>query len=383
MEIHFCDLCNESVPVSDLLEGRAVRRNDRVICRRCEGAMSGSPEEEEAAAGAARASGEGAKGRPQERSHGSQERAVERVRTGSALWVSALALGFAMLAVGGVLVGGLVLRDRIETDRKSRSDGEDRMRQVAELQANRVEGRLADRLAAMEESQAELRVLQAEIRMRLDDVLKAQDGSIAAAREELVRTSAKLERLELLPEDLARLSGELATVAQTQSESFAELRALRDRVQRVELGQAAAASVPVGVASTPEVESGPSWEPVLTDLESENAGTRWEAVQRLGDTKDPGVVPHLAAHIGDPDLFVRMAVARILGDLGSLRGVPALIDGLEDEEPSVREAAVVSLRSLTGKDFRFDPTGKPADRSKRVKSWRSWWDKEGKALIGA
>ena len=44
MKIHFCDLCNESVPESDLAAGRAQRRKDRVICAACERSMnSNSP----------------------------------------------------------------------------------------------------------------------------------------------------------------------------------------------------------------------------------------------------------------------------------------------------------------------------------------------------
>ena len=46
MEIHFCSLCNESVPQSDLDLGRAFVRRGRVICAVCERAMThevGSP----------------------------------------------------------------------------------------------------------------------------------------------------------------------------------------------------------------------------------------------------------------------------------------------------------------------------------------------------
>ena len=33
MKIHFCDLCNESVPQADLDQGRAFIRKDRVISK--------------------------------------------------------------------------------------------------------------------------------------------------------------------------------------------------------------------------------------------------------------------------------------------------------------------------------------------------------------
>ena len=44
MKIHFCDLCNESVPQTDLDEGRAFLRKGRVICLTCDKSMS-HPEE--------------------------------------------------------------------------------------------------------------------------------------------------------------------------------------------------------------------------------------------------------------------------------------------------------------------------------------------------
>ena len=40
MKIHFCDLCNESVPQADLDEGRAFVRKGRVVCATCDRAMS-------------------------------------------------------------------------------------------------------------------------------------------------------------------------------------------------------------------------------------------------------------------------------------------------------------------------------------------------------
>ena len=39
MEIQFCDLCNESVPVGDLAAGRAYLRKGRVVCADCDAAM--------------------------------------------------------------------------------------------------------------------------------------------------------------------------------------------------------------------------------------------------------------------------------------------------------------------------------------------------------
>jgi len=40
MKIHFCDLCNESVPQADLDGGRAFQRKGRIVCAHCDAVMS-------------------------------------------------------------------------------------------------------------------------------------------------------------------------------------------------------------------------------------------------------------------------------------------------------------------------------------------------------
>ncbi len=95
-------------------------------------------------------------------------------------------------------------------------------------------------------------------------------------------------------------------------------------------------------------------------------------------TADPAVVPHLIPVLDDDDTFVRMAVARVLGDLGGDEAVSPLIDTLSDPAESVRDAAVASLRQITNQNFRFDPLGKESDRTKRIRAWRDWWEKENK-----
>ena len=49
---------------------------------------------------------------------------------------------------------------------------------------------------------------------------------------------------------------------------------------------------------------------------------------------------------GDPDYKVRLSAALNLGKLGDRRGVPALIDGLEDTDRTVRGVAAAALGKL-------------------------------------
>jgi putative sterol carrier protein len=41
MDVHFCDICNESVPQRDLDQGRAFLRKGRVVCAACDLSMGG------------------------------------------------------------------------------------------------------------------------------------------------------------------------------------------------------------------------------------------------------------------------------------------------------------------------------------------------------
>ena len=45
-------------------------------------------------------------------------------------------------------------------------------------------------------------------------------------------------------------------------------------------------------------------------------------------------------------------------------------------------SSVVSLRSITGRSFKFDPGAKEVDRAKRIKAWRDWWKKSADDFIG-
>lgn len=150
--------------------------------------------------------------------------------------------------------------------------------------------------------------------------------------------------------------------------------------------EAAAAAAPPVVAAGPVAPAAPqdaAWKAQVKDLTSDDNSARWEAVTALGASKDPETIPHLTPMLKDVDVFVRMAAARVLGEMQAKPAVPALIDTLEDGETAVREAAFVALRTITGKDLKFDPLEKSElERGKRVKAWREWWKKESETPSG-
>ena len=151
---------------------------------------------------------------------------------------------------------------------------------------------------------------------------------------------------------------------------------LEERIR--EAGALVAAGV---VPAVPVASSGgavpPAWGVHLGNLQDPDAALRLDSVSHLAESKDPEVVPHILPLLADSDLFVRMVVAQTLGDLEAKVGVSSLIDRLEDESVTVREAAVISLRRITNQSFGFEPDALEIERRKRVSAWRSWWRKAG------
>jgi HEAT repeat protein len=79
----------------------------------------------------------------------------------------------------------------------------------------------------------------------------------------------------------------------------------------------------------------------------ENAVVRRGAASTLGDFPDPLVIPALVEALeADEDDDVRQIAAYILGKRGDARAVEPLIARLEDDTPSVREAAARALGAL-------------------------------------
>ena len=213
---------------------------------------------------------------------------------------------------------------------------------------------------------------------KLDELDVGQQASLDDLRAEAARLAARMTEVDRLIATVERNASQLAQVATTTADLHDELLQMGSRLS--EVADAPAARL-VPEAAAPEAAL-PEWYPIVAELENQNSGKRWQAVSSLGATHDPAVAEHLTAMLKDPDIFVRMATARILGDLEAPIGIGPLIDALEDPETSVREAAVVSLRSLTGRTFRYDPNAREADRAKRVKAWRDWWKKAADEYLG-
>ena len=372
IELVFCDLCNESVPAADLASGRARRLGERVICVACDAAMGG-----EAAAPAPRQSGEPGDADsavPSAVPMTSPEAAAAAAPRSS--WVAVLAL---LLAGGGSALLALRIGESEQgTERRLAALAAQRRERARELDgqldALRTEGTRRDAArdalaAALEEQRTQLEALLGERLAELRATLAAQKTTTDALFAELADVGpAQQARLEELAErlDLQVREGRL------RAEQLEELE--------TSLRQLALAPTPVQGGSAPAAESptpGAGWQRYVADLTDPNPGLRLDAVYAMGDSEDPAVVPHLQGMLTDGDLFVRMATCRVLMDLGARSAIPPLIDALGDDQSAVREAAMVALRELAGRNFRFDPVAPQAERAKRQAEWRAWWTREG------
>lgn len=376
MKIQFCDVCNESVPVADVDEGRAVLRNGRVVCARCEAAMSAS-----AALGSIAPAPQAAVElivAPPRVLHPPPSLVPPAPRTASG---APLAVALAIVALLAALGGGFFLFDRLERRTRELEDELARVGASIDERARLASSGLANEMRAANEGFGEVRGSVGDLERRLDESAKERAAAHDALRAEVEQLSARMVAIDTVESALERHETELEDLTRLGSTLRAELDGVSDRMD--EPVAAADPAADPAAASAPGAADAPAWVSWLADLSSPDSGTRWQAVQSLGATGDPSVATHLLPMLGDSDIFVRMAAARILGELGAVDAIPGLIDALEDPEMSVREQAFVSLRKVSGQSLPFDPDGKDVDRAKRVKAWREWWDRARDELTSA
>lgn len=388
MDIQFCDLCNESVPLGDFALNRAFRRGDRVICAACDAAMSGSSGAAEGAQRPALATAAAAAPAGHARGHERAALPAAAVASGSRSVAGIFGLVFGTAALAAVAVGGALALERV-----------DRVESASERLGQRVTGQLegldAKRAAALapvltridatsEEASRRGTALEERLIARIDELGKALTAS--AGREEALRSeiTALRTRLDGVRDDAlasaARVRDALQRVDKVVEFHGDRLIDLEERIR--DAGARALAGGP-GIAAPGAAAAPAAWRARLPELTDPDPGIRLDAASILAETEDPEVIPHLLPLLDDDDLFVRMVVCQSLGKLEAKTACPGLIERLMDESITVREAAVIALRRITDQSFGYEHDAREAERKRKAEAWRAWWRRSGDDFLAS
>lgn len=418
MEVRFCDLCNESVPQSDLDQGRAVVLKGRVVCATCDRAMSHSRQQVAAANAAHSAAGGGPFASSTSGPNGAPLASVssssppgpmfppepgDPVRSTASLTASSPSGGSRSSAPMWVAVLGLLFTAGaiVAFDRrfKTLAENDRTLDQRAVGLSSRV-GTLEQLPGQITESQRALQTsLRAAYSTEVDGLrrdMRELGTTVKSTRDEIARLASELQAARGESSGaLTAWQSRVEEIGKRVAEREDAMRAQLERLDALEQSVKSAAEAPPAAAqgggegAAPADAANAGWKALLPGLTSANSGDRWSAVDTLGQLGDAEATQHLIPLLKDADVFVRMCVARVLGALNATAAtpnanlaIPALIDALEDVDSPVRETAKTALWQITKRDINFDPNASDAERAKRLKAVREWWKREEETQRG-
>jgi hypothetical protein len=344
LELYFCDLCNSSVPEADLQSGRARRAGERLVGACCLAQLAPAPASQ---AGPA---------------------APPAARASAAPFVVA---GVVLLAA--IAASAMFLDWRMNEDRGWTEDQLSALAGTATGQASRLAalevtiGGLAtsDRIARLGEAQAQIGQRLDEVASALEAARQAEAGQRAQGGERLERLATVAQeqalRLGTIEAELARLAGEVASANARPRATPVAADVSPDMPADGPAAAPAAAPLPPALAH--EIER----------LKDADAGVRFDAVDKLLQSKDPRILPALLTAARDPDLFVRRFTLDGLAGFRHVDTVDALIEALADPQSIVRDTAYGSLRTMTGQKFPFDAEASKAQLAAAQRKWIDWW----------
>ncbi len=340
-DILFCNLCNQSVTVSDLDAGTALRLGDRSLCPACQDLLG--------------------------------------ARTHAKSAAGPLVFLMSILGVVGVLFLGY---HGYRGQEAFRGETQVAFESHAADAREEVKGKLADLKKELHEDLALLRTMgtaNATNRGRLQaDVHK----DLKRLEDDIARLDAILTEQDAISKRLERSEATLSVVDQRQRESRRTMEKLRDEVELLSTQLRIAAQR--GPASSTEASVfSPQITGLLKLLQSTDKDERLDALNKIAPQADLRLVSHLLPLLSDPYEFNRFYAAKALGEWSAKDAAPHLIETLLDEISFVRQAALQSLHKLTGQNFRFDHQLDPSDPKNQTAygSWKTWWSANGKNFL--
>ena len=330
MEIFFCSHCNQSIPLKDIQDGAAELRRGKYLCVTCKEIVRS----------------------PQERRSNPTAMVLGLFLVGALAVIAYLIFQEDLFPAPGRVAGATANRQSAILDQLAELKGE--LGRLESLSGRRVE-QAVDALRARIERQEQTLARSLE---RID-ALSAR-SAVIADDDDVRMLKQELEGIRRGMETVRGVVGELEAGL---------LAAARDATK-------AANPAPPPVAAPtpkPEVSEVDRW---IEQLRDKEAGPRFTAVTELTRFKGPKVDRALIAALADSDYFIRRFVAEELGERKKAEAAPGLVRLLEDDDESVREAAVRALRKITGKNFGFKSRAPARERARLAARWRKFVETE-------
>ncbi|MBC8327673.1 MAG: HEAT repeat domain-containing protein [Planctomycetes bacterium] len=342
-EVHFCSLCDRSVPLAEVQDGSSARVGDRLLCPDCLDLLA---------------------------------KADSKGGGGGALGVLALVaalLGWAAVAVLWFRIGdtGEDLGTKIDG---ARGDLSGQIQDSAEVAAVAVQQSGEDLALAREDLRA--------LRESHDALRSSTDLGLEELRASLAGMAPLAAEQDKLAQRFGTFEATLSLVDDRQRASRSNQEALRDRLKRLEdMTAALAAAAP----KTDENAFSAEISALLRKLQDEDPEVRYGALEKLSAMQDERLLPHLYPLLADPYEFTRFLAAHTFSEWDARPAVPHLVEALLDEVTFVREAAVRALRRITGQSFGYQHEGDgapaKAERQAAYQLWKTWWQANGAEFL--
>ncbi|MCA8958751.1 MAG: HEAT repeat domain-containing protein [Planctomycetes bacterium] len=335
LELYFCEICNESVPLQDLSAGRAKEIKGKTIGACCLPVAT-----------------------------------PQQAKSGNAVGLTTLGA----LLLAGLAAATMFLESRL-------GDEIDGLRR--ELGAVRTSVSSQGDLWSDLEKRVD-KTLQSGALAPLEQRMQALGQAVDKAQESL---AGKIRGSELR---FAGLDEVQKRLIEGQGEIRREIKGVETEVVRTRADLASLAAAPRARPAEPSESEKPVPSSVpaaadaglpaalahhVTRLKDADAGNRFEAVDQLVQSKNPKALEHLLPMLKDPDPFVRRLTAEGLSGFRDRTTVDALLIALADPEGIVRHTAHGSLKKLTGQTIAFDPDASASARSTAQRRWKDWWAK--------
>ena len=197
--------------------------------------------------------------------------------------------------------------------------------------------------------------------------LLEQDSSEAvqvAAAQTLGQFALMAEFDRLRADYKARIGQTLLSVFSDESKSVAVRRRALESLAPLSLPETGPAIAQAYHSDDPELKTSalyamgktcnPAWlDILLTEMESNEAETRYEVVQACGEIGDIEAVPRLTELIDDPDSEVQLAAIQALGKIGGAEAKECLEECLDNPNDAIIEAARAALDELKSDENPF------------------------------